>query len=160
MYRDEIWYRKLEQAIDDRRDDLTDKQWKRFQVEHLLRVANRVREMSDACETCKSYQHTLTRLEEEFAELPDSKAQRQYQAEQLREMGKHFVKAHNLAPPSFFLRKWLRLGLLVGVMGGFAAMLVTGNFLIFSIGILAVGGLGALYGLTEDQRFEREHRRI
>ncbi|MBN1248434.1 MAG: hypothetical protein JXC32_12300 [Anaerolineae bacterium] len=160
MYKDEIWYRKLELAINDRQDDFTDKQWRKYQVDHLLKVANRVRETSEDCEVCQSYQHTLTRLEEEFAELPGSKAQRQYQSQQLREMGQHFVKAHNLAPPGYFLRHWLRTGLIGGVLVGLVAMVVFGNLLLLPGGVAVVGGAAALYGMTLDQKAEREHRLI
>jgi hypothetical protein len=160
MYRDEIWYRKLELALNERQDDFTDKQWHRFQAEYLLKMANRVRETSEACEICQSYQHTLTRLEEEFAELPDSKAQRQYQAEQLREMGKHFVKAHNLAPPRYFLAHWIRLGLIGGIVVGLVATIVIGNLLLFPTAIVLIGAAAAIYGLTLDQKYEREHRLI
>ncbi|MGC9468119.1 MAG: DUF456 domain-containing protein [Anaerolineae bacterium] len=160
MYRDEIWYRKLEQLIDDRRDGFTDKQWTKYRIDQLLRVANRVREFSQDCETCQSYQHTLTRLEEELQELPDSKAQRQYQKEQLQEMGEHFVSEHNLAPRQFFMRKWLKYGIIGGLVVGFAALVIVGNLLLLPAGALVGAGLGAFYGMTQDQKFEREHRLI
>jgi hypothetical protein len=160
MYKDEIWYRKLEEALDEHRDDFSDKQWDKYRIDLLLKVANRVRTFSDDCETCRSYQHRLTRLEEEIQELPDSKAQRQYQREQLYGMAQHFVAEHQLAPPGFFLRKYLRVGLIAGAVLGFAAMLAIGNLLIFPLGILLGGGMAALYGWTEDQRYERKHQRI
>lgn len=160
MYKDEIWYRKLESAVNGRRDDFSDKQWRKFQVGRLLRTANRVRETSESCETCQSYQHTLTRLEEEFAELPDSKAQRQYQAEQLREMGQHFVRAHGFAPSGYFLRYWLRMGLRVGALAGFLGMIIGGNLLLLPVGIVLVGAVSAAIGYVVDQKYERERRRI
>jgi len=160
MYKDEIWYRKLEQAITDRRDSLTDKQWSKYQVDLLLKVANRVRTLSDECEVCRGYQHTLIRLEEEFAELPGSKAQRQYQAEQLVLMSKHMAVQHQLATPGFYLRKWLRVGLIAGAVVGFVAMLVVGNLLLLPGGLVAGALLAAAYGAGEDQKVEREHRRI
>lgn len=160
MYKDEIWYRKIEQAIEDRRESFTDKQWAKFRIDELLRVANRVREFSDGCETCRDFQHTLTRLEEEFQELPGSKAQRQYQGDQLLEIEEHFAKAHRIALPRFYLRKRLKLGLVVGAVGGFIGLLVVGNLLLFPLGIVVGAILAVLYGLVEDQTIEREHRRL
>lgn len=160
MYKDEIWYRKLEDELDEHRDDFDEKQWKKYQLDQLLKVANRVRTLSDGCETCRSYQHLLTRMEEEVQELPDSKAQRQYQREQLYEMAKHFVAEHRLAPPNFFLRKYLRLGLIIGGVVGFVAMVLVGNLLLLPLGLLLGGGGAALYGWTEDQRHERKNWRI
>lgn len=158
MYKDEIWYRKLVQAVEEHREQFSQKQWDSFRVDLLLKVANRVREFSGECMTCRGYQHTLTRLEEEFQELPDSKAQRQYQREQLRAMTDHLVQAHRLAAPGYFARKRLKFGVLVGLALGFLAMLVYGNLLLWPLGVLVGGGLAWAYGITEDQRFEREHR--
>lgn len=158
MYKDEIWYRKLEQAVDTRRDSFTDEQWKKFGVDYLLRVANRVREFSDSCETCKAYQHTLQRLEEELQELPGSKAQRQYQTGQLDEIGQHFAAEHRLAPPRYFVRRWLRYGLISGLVLGFIGMLMVGYLILFPAATLALTAAGALYGHTQDQKCLRARR--
>lgn len=160
MYKDEIWYRKFEQAVNERRDLFSDKQWAKFQLDHLLKVANRVREFSESCDTCRGYQHTLTRLEEESQELPGSKAQRQYQMGQLYQMGEHFVTEHQLAPPKFFLRRWLRYGLFAGLGVGFVAMIIVGNLLLFPAATLLLTGLGAFYGYVQDQKFVRERRLV
>jgi hypothetical protein len=129
-------------------------------MDGLLRVAARVRDLSASCETCLGFQHTLTRLEEEMQELPDSKAQRRYQLQQLALMEAHYVVGHRLAPPGFFVRKWVRLGLLAGLVIGCMAALVTGSFLLIAAATAAGLGLGALYGQIDDQKVEREHRRI
>jgi hypothetical protein len=160
MYRDEIWYRKLEEAVGEHRGDLTAKQWAKYRIDHLLRIASRVREHSDDCETCRSYQQTLTRLEEELQELPGSKAQRQYQEAQLRQMGDHFATQHRLVPPGHFVRRWLRRGVYLGLLVGVAAAVFTGNALLLPIGTLATVAACTLYGATLDQNVEREHRRI
>ena len=158
MYKDDIWYRKFEQSVENRRDSFSDKQWAKLDLPYLLKVADRVRELSDNCETCRGYQHTLTRLEEELQELPGSKAQRQYQAAQLDEIGRHFVAAHRLAPPRFFFKRWLKYGLFAGIGIGFVAMLVVGYLVLFPLGIALFTGLGALYGYSADQKYARERR--
>jgi hypothetical protein len=160
MYKDEIWYRRFEQSVEQRREFFTDKQWAKLNLDYFLKVANRVRELSDGCETCRSYQQTLTRLEEELQELPNSKAQRQYQAAQLDEMGRHFAAEHRLAPPGYYLRLWLKRGLFAGLGLGFVAMLVSGNLLLFPAVTLFLTGAGALYGYSEDQRFARDRRQV
>jgi chromatin segregation and condensation protein Rec8/ScpA/Scc1 (kleisin family) len=161
MYRDDIWYRKLVQEIEAREDEFTDKQWSKYRIDQLLRVADRVRQKSEACETCRDFQHTITRLEEELQELPDSKAQRQWQAEKLREMGKHFVQAHDLAPPHYFLRQWLKIGLVAGlVLGLFAALFVTHSLISLPLGGILGGLLGGAYGWVQDSRMEQQHKLI
>lgn len=160
MYKDELWYRELERAVEQHRDLFTDKQWSRYRIDYLLRVANRVREFSEACETCKAYQHILTRLEEELQELPDSKAQRQYQTEQLWTISAHFVAEHRLAPPRFFLISWLRYGVYAGLAIGFVTMLIVGSLLLLPVTVLAFAGIGAISGWVMDQKFVREQRLI
>jgi chromatin segregation and condensation protein Rec8/ScpA/Scc1 (kleisin family) len=161
MYKDDIWYRKVAQEIEAHEEELTDKQWSKYKIDQLLRVADRVRQNSEDCETCRGFQHTITRLEEELQELPDSKAQRQWQAEKLREMGKHFVQVHDLAPPRYFLRKWLRIGLFAGlILGLLATLFVTGTLISLPIGGVLGGLLGGMYGWGQDAQMKQKHKLI
>lgn len=161
MYKDDLWYRKLVKDIEEHRPDFTAKQWRSYQVEFMLRVALRVKDSSDACQTCRSFQHTLTRLEEELQELPGSKAQRHYQFQQLRLMGEHFVRAHRLVPPQYYARLGASYGLIAGLLFGIAmGFLVLNNGLYLPLGAVIGLILGGLYGGTEDTRANREHRLI
>ncbi len=161
MYKDDLWYRKLVRDIEEHRSDFTEKQWRRCQVEFMLRVALRVKDSSDACETCRGFQHTLTRLEEELQELPESKAQRHYQFQQLRLMGEHFVRAHRLVPPQYYMRLGANYGLSAGLLLGIAVgFLVLNNGLYLPLGAVVGMALGGLYGSTEDTRANRERRLI
>ena len=160
MYKDDIWFRKLSQAVDAHRPDFSDKQLKKFAIDFMMRIAQRVKDYSGTCEVCRSYQHTLTRLEEEFQELPDSKAQRQYQKKQLQEMTDHFASAHRLAPPRYYLVKYLRLGLIAGLFTG----IILGFFLNDGVYLLAgpaIGlAIGGLLGGAEDAKVRNGHRLI
>ena len=161
MYKDDIWHRKLVRAVEEHEEDFTDKQWSKYRIDQLLRIAERVRQKSEDCEACRSYQHTITRLEEEFQELPDSKAQRQWQAQKIREMSAHLVEEHDLAPPHYFLRRWLKIGLIAGLtLGLVAAALVTRDLLSIPLGLLLGALIGGLYGWSQDSRFRREHKLI
>ena len=161
MYKDDIWYRKLTQAVDEHRPDFTKKQLQKFAIDFMMRIAWRVKDYSDSCETCRSFQHALTRLEEEFSELPDSKAQRQYQTKQLREMAVHFASVHRLAPPRYYLLKYLRYGLIAGLLAGIIL-----GFMVLNDGVYVLIGtavglvLGGLFGSTEDAKVRNEHRLI
>ncbi|MBN1873142.1 MAG: hypothetical protein JXA33_02855 [Anaerolineae bacterium] len=160
MYKDDIWYRDFSRAVGAHKEAFSEKQNKQFQIEAVLRLALRVRDFSDKCEICRGYQHTLTRLEEEMPELPGSQAQRQYQNKQVHEMQAHFVKVHHLSPPGYYMRKWIRYGLLIGFVLGFAATTFTGNTLYFPAGCV-VGILGgALYGNSEDAIIKNQRRSI
>ncbi len=160
MYKDEIWYRKLTAAVDGHREAFTAKQWAKYRIDDVLKVANRVRESSESCEVCQGYQHTLSRLEEEFAELPGSRAQRQYQEGQLRRMEEHFVDVHRLAPPGFFLRKWLRIGVSVGLGAGLVSVAATGYLALLPLIPLTTALVAALYGWAVDTKYQRERRLI
>ena len=159
MYKDEMWYRNWTRAIDEHKDDITDKQWKKFNINYMLKVGKRIKGFSDNCKTCRDFQHTLTRLEEEMRELPGSKAQRQYQTKMLGVITDHMVKHHRIAPPKYHLLKMLKYGVIAGfVIGTFVALFVTFNLLHIPLGILLGISLAAAYGFAEDSRIQQEHR--
>lgn len=160
MYRDEMWYRKLVQDVDEHRGQLSEKQWAKYQIDLLLRLAARVRDNSERCETCRGFQHPLTRLEEELQELPDSRAQRDYQAGALAQMAEHFVAEHRLAPPGYYVRKWLRYGIWGGLGMGIAALLFTGYLIALPAGIVIGAAAAWLLGSTEDGKVKQERRHL
>ena len=45
MYKDDLWYRKLARDIEEHRADFTDKQWRAYQIDLMLRIALRVKEL-------------------------------------------------------------------------------------------------------------------
>jgi hypothetical protein len=127
MYKDDQWYQAWAEAVEIHQEEFTPKQNRRYQIDLMTRIARRVRDHSERCERCRSYQHTLTRLEEEMQELPDSKAQRQWQRQKLREIGQHYVAQHNLAPPGYYTRQGLKYGLLSGAaLGVLVGLIVLG----------------------------------
>lgn len=161
MYKDDLWYRKLTRDIEEHRADFIDKQWRAYQIDLMLRIALRVKEASDACETCRGFQHTLNRMEEEFPELPESKAQRHYQAQQLRLMAEHFVKTHRLSPPKYYTRLCTNYGIVAGLLLGIVVgLLMLNNGLYLLLGALLGGIFGVAYGVSEDASVKRNHRLI
>lgn len=160
MYKDDIWFRKLEQAVEEHRPDFTEKQLKKYAIDLMMRIARRVKDYSDRCETCRSFQHTLTRLEEEFPELPDSKAQRQYQRNQLQQMAEHFASAHRLAPERYYLMKYLRFGVIAGALVGIALSFFLNDGVYLLAGPALGLVLGGLLGGVEDSRIRNERRLI
>lgn len=159
MYKDELWYRQFIRDIEERRLDFTDKQLRAYQIDLMLRIALRVKELSDACETCRSFQQTLSHLEEEFSELPESKAQRHHQIQQLRLMTEHFVKAHRLAPAHYYTRLYANYGFVVGLLFGIAVgLLALNNGLYVPVASVAGLILGTALGWIADARVKREQR--
>ena len=159
MYKDEMWYRNWSRAVEEHKENMTDKQWVKYNIKYMLSVGKRVKDFSEGCQTCRGYQHSLTRLEEELQELPDSKAQRQYQNKMLAEMTEHMVKHHRIAPPNYFTRKMLKYGIYLGLVVGLGVTLfVTRNFLHIPIAITLGIALALAYGYAEDNRIKHEHR--
>lgn len=161
MYKDELWYRQLVRDIEAHQADFTAKQQRAYQMDFVLRIALRVKEASDACETCRGFQSTLSRLEEELPELPGSKAQRHYQAQQLRLIAEHFVKAHRLAPAQYYTRLYANYGFITGLLFGIAVgLLVLNNGLYVPAASVAGLLLGIVLGGILDARVKREQRII
>jgi len=161
MYKDDLWYTHFTRAIEERKSQFSDKQQAQYQIDFILRLARRVRDGSDRSETCRGFQHTLTRLEEEMGELPGSKAQRQYHRKMLAEMSEYFVKQYRLAPPQYYAHK----GMLYGVSIGVALGAVAGFLIVSTIPLFLVGGLigllvGWLSGNMAAQRVTQEGRVI
>lgn len=161
MYKDDQWYQAWAEAVEIRQEEFTAKQNQRYQIDLMMRIARRVRDHSDRCERCREYQHTLTRLEEELQELPDSKAQRQWQRQKLNKIGQHYVEQHNLAPPGYYTRQGLKYGLLIGAaLGVLVGLIVLGNAL-YLPAFTALGVLGGLmFGSGQDANVKRNHRQI
>ena len=161
MYKDELWYRQLIRDIEEHRLDFTDKQLRAYQVDLMLRLALRIKETSDTCETCRSFQSALSRLEEDLPELPGSRAQCHHQAQQLRLVTEHFVKAHRLAPAQYYTRLYANYGFVTGLLFGIAVgLLVWGNGLYLPVASVAGLILGVVYGSSVDARVKREKRLI
>ena len=161
MYKDEMWYRNWSRAVETHKEDLTDKQWKKFHIPFMLKIGKRAKDFADSCKTCRDYQHPLTRLAEEMRELPDSKAQRQYQTKLLGTITDHMVKEHRIAPPNYHMLKMLKYGVMAGsIIGVFVAIFVTGNPLHVPAGIILGVILAEIYGYGEDIRIKQEKRTL
>lgn len=159
MYKDELWYRQLIREIEVHQSNFTAKQLRAYQVNFMLRIALRIKDYSDACETCRDFQRTLSRMEEELPELLNSKAQRHYQAQQLRLITDHFVRAHRLAPPYYYTRLYVNYGLVVGLfLGIVVGLLALNNGIYLPLGLVAGVILGAAYGSCMDARVKRQQR--
>ena len=159
MYRDELWYRQLIRDLETHQLGFSDKQLRAYQIDLMLRIALRVKELSDTCELCRDFQRILSRMEEEFPELPGSKAQRHYQIRQLRLMTEHFVKAHRLAPPQYYTRLYANYGFVLGLLFGIAVgLLALNNGLYVPVASVAGLTLGTTLGWIVDTRVKREQR--
>ena len=161
MYKDELWYRQLIRDIEVHRSDFTDRQLHAYQIDLMLRLALQIKEASDACETCRSFQSVLSRLEEELPELPGSKAQCHHQVQQLRLIVEHFVKAHRLAPAHYYTRLHANYGFIVGLLLGIVVgLLILNNGLYLPLSAVAGLILGVALGSSVDARVKREQRLI
>ncbi len=161
MYKDELWYRQLIRDLETYRSDFTEKQLHAYQIDLMLRLALRIKEASDACETCRSFQSILSRLAEELPQLPTSKAQRHYQAQQLRLIVEHFVKAHRLAPAYYYTHLYANYGFIAGSFLGIAVgLLVLNNGLYLPVAAVIGLVLGILLGYRTDAQIKHAQRII
>lgn len=161
MYKDELWYRQLTRDIEAHWAGFTDRQLRAYQIDLMLCIASRIKEHSDACETCRSFQQTLSHMVEEFPALPESSAQRHHQIRQLRLMTEHFVKVHRLAPAQYHTRLYANYGFVAGLLFGIAVgLLMLNNGLYVPVASVAGLILGGVFGLIADARVKREQRGI
>ncbi len=159
MYKHNLWYQQFTRAVEKRQETFTEQQIKKFQLPLLLRLAQRVAEFSEKCETCRGYQQILTRLEEEMGELPTSQAQRQYQKRQIQAQAAHFRQAHGLYTPGYFAVTGLTLGLSLGsAVGILLGLIVLQNPAFLGLGI--GGGLAVGYGVGSSRDAQVKQRQV
>jgi hypothetical protein len=160
MYKDDLWYRRLMHELEEHRENFTEKEIRRYRIPLMERAAKRVAEFSEKCATCKDYQHTLTRLEEEMHALPESPAQRDHQRATLLALGDHFRAEHDLSTPGHYRRRWLRLGTYAGIALGALAAILLGNtvyiFVAMPLGLL----VGMAVGAARDAAYANRKRMV
>lgn len=153
----QAWYRETVKALQGKQRVFDEKQLKAYQLSLLQRSAERIAEFSHRCETCRDFQHDITRLVEEMQHLPESKAQRRHQISEIRKFTAHLRKEHDLTTKRYWVSQGLNYGALLGMGVGLGLDLV-----VFQNGLALVTGmatgvlLGTIAGMLLANRAEQQ----
>ena len=153
------WRRETIRALETKQRDFEQKQIEAYRLPLLQRCARRIEELSRHCETCRQFQHDVTRLVEEMHHLPDSKAQRRHQLEEIRRFTRHLRKAHDLTTKRYWISQGLNYGTILGMGAGLGL-----DLFIFQNGLALVAGMaigvlgGTIVGMLLANRAEEREQ--
>ena len=145
------WYHKIAREISPYQDTLTKKDSKKYKLDLLLRVADRVDSFSSACGECQLFQTDINRLTEELGtlvQMPDKEKRRSYN-KAIKNIVKHLQKQHNLVTKG----QYKEMGMAIGVGVGIALGAVFDNI---GAGIGIGTGVGMAVGSYLDKKAKKE----
>ena len=115
------WYNHIVQEINLHKATLTKKEYKKYKLDLLLRIAQRVDSFSSICGECQMFQPEITRLTEELRNLSlMSKESRKNYFKTLGTITKHLQKEHKLVTSGHYIGIWMTIGTAIGVAIGAA----------------------------------------
>ena len=148
------WYNHIVEEINLHKVTLTKKEYKKYKLDLLLRIAQRVDGFSSICGECQLFQQEITRLTEDLRNLSlMSKENRKSYFKTLGTVTKHLQKQHKLVTAGYYLGIGMAIGTGVGVALGAAL----GNP---GIGPGVGVALGVSVGAYLDKKAKKEGRVI
>ncbi len=93
------WYNRTEREINSYKDTLSKKDYKKYKLDLLLRIAGRVDGFSSVCGECQMFQSEITGLVQNLANLlqmPNKESRKSY-FKTINGITKHLQKQHKLA---------------------------------------------------------------
>ena len=134
------WYDKIGREINLHKDTLSKKDYKKYKLDLLLRVAKRVDSFSSECGECQLFQQEITSLTQELQNLfLMSKEQRKSHSKKINKIIKHLQKSHKLVTEGQNIGIWIAIGAGIGVAIG-AGLDNVGTGIPIGIGIsVAIG---------------------
>lgn len=156
------WFSRVAAEIEQHRYALSPKDFKRYRLDLLMRVARRVDEFAQVCGECQSHREEIMRLLRELAlllQVPgkgNRGALKQYTVA-VKTLVEHLKKVHKLVDRHYYMGIGTSIGTGIGAALGGALNQITGYAGFGTvIGIL----LGLAAGWYLDRKAEREGRVI
>ncbi len=152
------WYDKITKEVGLHKDNLTQKEYKEYKLDLLLRVAGRVDDFFSVCGQCQLLQPEITRLVGELAYLIQMPKQTLREARKsyhktLNNIIKHLKKEHKLVTKGYYRGVGMTIGPIIAVAIG-AALKNPG--IGFGVGLV----IGLAIGSYLDKKAEKEGRVI
>ena len=156
------WFSRIAAEIEQQRYALGPKDFKRYKLDLLLRVARRVDEFSSTCGECQVFKDDITRLLQELAllfQLPGRDGRQGFKqySNTVKTMTEHLKKTHKLVDRHYYLGIGTSIGTAIGAGLGGALNQLTGYA---GIGTVLGIVLGLAIGYYLDKKAEREGRVI
>ena len=153
-----VWYDKIAKEINLHKDSLSQKDYKKYKLDLLLRVAKRIGDFSSYCGECQLFQPEITKLTQDLSNLvqkpqPVAKEGRKSYNKTLNNIIKHLQKEHKLVTKGQNMGIWMVIGTGIGAALGAAL----GNP---GLGPALGIGIGLVIGSHLDKKAEKEGKVI
>ena len=148
------WYNRIAKEISLYKDSLSKKDYKKYKLDLLLRVAKRVAGFSSECGECQLFQPEIANLSKELSDLVQmSKEKRKSYFKMINKIIKHLQKQHKLIAEGQNLGIWIAIGVALGVALGVS---------LDNIGVgIAIGvAIGVAVGAYLDAKARKEGKVI
>ncbi len=151
-----LWYKKLEKTAIEQNDLLYKNDFKFFQVDTFLKMAQKIDYFAGECDFCKESKEVSEELAENLFDYlkGDLKSRKAFE-KKINAMHDHLRKKHRVYPPSYFISLYSLLGVILGLLGGaLIAYLTIPGFMQqsllfgFVIGLIA----GRILGKIKDKK--------
>ena len=149
------WYNRTATEINLHRDTSNKKVSKKYKLDLLLGVANRVDEFSPYCGECQMFQQEVTSLAQDLGnivQLPGKERHRSH-IKKINNIVKHLKKEHKLITEGYYRGMGLMMGPAVGIAIG-AGVDNTG------VGMAIGVAIGFVIGTYLDKKAEKEGKVI
>lgn len=114
------WYNRTVKEINLHKNNLSKKEAKKYKLDLLLRVVDRVDEFSAICGECQNYQGEISRLVAELGnliQLPGKEGRKSYH-NTINAIVKHLQKTHKLVSAGQNVGIWMAIGTGLGAAIG------------------------------------------
>ncbi len=150
------WYGRIAKEIGLYNNTLGKKDFKKYKLELLSRVARRVDDFSATCGECQIFKQDITSLLQEIGYVVGmamSREKRKSYFKTLNKIIKHLQKQHKLVREGYYIGIWIAIGTGIGVAIGAA----TDNV---GIGTPIGVGIGVAIGAGLDAKAKKDGRVI
>ena len=118
------WYNRIVKEINSYKDTLSQKNYKKYKLDLLLRIAKRVEDFTSICGECQLSQQDITKLTQDLGyllQMPNpSKETRKSYFKTIDNIVKHLQKKHKLVTEGQNKGKWIAIGMGVSAAIGAA----------------------------------------
>ena len=149
------WYTGIAGQINQLKDTIPEKDYKKYKLDLLVCVAERVDEFSPECGQCQIFKEEISALAQDVSYLvhADDKDRRKAHLKTINGIVGHLQKQHRLVPEGYYLGIGLAIGAGIGAALGAAMEGIGGGI---PIGV----GIGLALGAALDAKARKENRVI
>jgi hypothetical protein len=153
------WYNRIATELGQYQVTLGQKDFKKYKLDLLLRVARRVDDFSTTCGECQTFKQDITNLVQEMSmliQMPSKEGMKRH-TKAVNSLVEHLKKVHKLVEKGHYMGMGIGIGMLIGAaLGGSLGAALDSPGIGTAVGI----GLGLAIGAYLDKKAEREGKVI